>query len=145
MIARRLNELVQRCYQYGEPYVITHQVVLPDGSVRWHQGRGRVVMSGGRPVRMFGTAQDVTDRVRGEQALRQSLDEARRLAAENDALRAELEVQLEEVRASRARIVQAAYEARRRLERDLHDGAQQRLAMVEMTLRAALEADGRER
>lgn len=134
----RLNELVQRCYQYGDPYVITHQVVLPDGSVRWHQGRGRVVMSGGRPVRMFGTAQDVTDRVRGERALRDSLDEARRLAAENDALRAELEVQLEEVRASRARIVQAAYEARRRLERDLHDGAQQRLAMVEMTLRAAL-------
>ena len=133
-----LNELVQRCYQYGEPYVITHQVVLPDGSVRWHQGRGRVVMSDGRPVRMFGTAQDVTDRVRGEQALRDSLDEARRLAAENDALRAELEMQLEEVRASRARIVQAAYEARRRLERDLHDGAQQRLAMVEMTLRAAL-------
>ena len=133
----RLNELVQRCYQYGEPYVITHQVVLPDGSVRWHQGRGRVVMSGGRPVRMFGTAQDVTDRVRGERALRHSLDEAQRLAAENDALRAELEVQLEEVRASRARIVQAAYDARRRLERDLHDGAQQRLAMVEMTLRAA--------
>jgi signal transduction histidine kinase len=95
-------------------------------------------MSGGRPVRMFGTGQDVTDRVRGEQALRHSLDDARRLAAENDALRAELEVQLEEVRASRARIVQAAYEARRRLERDLHDGAQQRLAMVEMTLRAAL-------
>ena len=94
-------------------------------------------MSGGRPVRMFGTAQDVTDRVRGERALRHSLDEAQRLAAENDALRAELEVQLEEVRASRARIVQAAYDARRRLERDLHDGAQQRLAMVEMTLRAA--------
>jgi PAS domain S-box-containing protein len=134
----RLSELVQRCYQHGEPYVITHQVLLPDGSVRWHQGRGRVVMSGGRPVRMFGTAQDVTDRVRGEQALRQSLDEARRLAAENDSLRAELEVQLQEVRASRARIVAAAYEARRRLERDLHDGAQQRLAAVEITLRAAL-------
>jgi hypothetical protein len=60
----------------------------------------------------------------GEQALRKSLEEARRLAAENDALRGELEVQLQEVRASRARIVQAAYQARRRLERDLHDGGQ---------------------
>jgi signal transduction histidine kinase len=99
-------------------------------------------MSDGRPIRMFGTGQDVTERVLGEQALRHSLDEARRLAAENDALRAELEVQLQEVRASRARIVQAAYEARRRLERDLHDGAQQRLAMVEMTLRAALSGPG---
>lgn len=137
-----LEEVVQRCYLEGEPYVENHRVVLPDGRLRWHQGRGRVVMIDGRPVRMFGTGQDVTDRVVGEQALRQSLDEARRLAAENAGLRAELEVQLEEVRASRARIVQAAYEARRRLERDLHDGAQQRLTVVEMTLRAALRQLG---
>jgi PAS domain S-box-containing protein len=136
------QDVVQRCYQQGEPYVETHRVVLPDGRLRWQQGRGQVVMSDGRPVRMFGTGQDVTDRVLGEQALRQSLEEARRLASENDALRAELEVQLEEVRASRARIVQAAYEARRRLERDLHDGAQQRLAAVQMTLRAALRRAG---
>jgi len=133
-----LEEAVQRCYLEGEPYVENHRVMLPDGRLRWHQGRGRVVRSDGRAVRMFGTGQDVTDRVLSEQALRQSLEEARRLAGENAGLRAELEVQLEEVRASRARIVQAAYEARRRLERDLHDGAQQRLAAVEMTLRAAL-------
>ena len=137
-----LEEVVQRCYLEGEPYVENHRVVLPDGRLRWHQGRGRVIMFDGRPVRMFGTGQDVTDRVVGEQALRQSLDEARRLAAENAGLRAELEVQLEEVRASRARIVQAAYEARRRLERDLHDGAQQRLTVVEMTLRAAMRQLG---
>ena len=137
-----LEDAVERCYREAEPYVTSHRVVLPDGRLRWHQGRGRVVMSDGRPVRMFGTGQDVTDRVLGEQALRQSLEEARRLAAENDALRAELEVQLEEVRASRARIVQAAYEARRRLERDLHDGAQQRLTLVEMTLRAAVRQLG---
>ncbi len=137
-----LEEAVDRCYREAKPYVTTHRVVLPDGRLRWHQGRGRVVMSDGRPVRMFGTGQDVTDRVLGEQALRQSLEEARRLAAENDALRAELEVQLEEVRASRARIVQAAYEARRRLERDLHDGAQQRLTLVEMQLRAAVRQLG---
>ena len=138
-----LEEAVQRCYLEGVPYVENHRVILPDGRLRWHQGRGRVVMLDGRPVRMFGTGQDVTDRVVGEQALRQSLDEARRLADENAGLRAELEVQLEEVRASRARIVQAAYETRRRLERDLHDGAQQRLTMVEMTLRAAMRKPGR--
>ena len=137
-----LEEAVERCYREADPDVTTHRVVLPDGRLRWHQGRGRVVMSDGRPVRMFGTGQDVTDRALGEQALRQSLEEARRLAAENDALRAELEVQLKEVRASRARIVQAAYQARRRLERDLHDGAQQRLTLVEMTLRAAVRQLG---
>ena len=42
-------------------------------------------------------------------------------------LRGELRGRLEEVEESRARIVRAGYEERRRLERDLHDGAQQRL------------------
>jgi len=44
---------------------------------------------------------------------------------------------LEEVRASRARIVEAADAERRRLERDLHDGAQQRLVGISLALRLA--------
>jgi signal transduction histidine kinase len=44
-----------------------------------------------------------------------------------------------ELLASRARIVAASDEARRRLERDLHDGAQQRLVLLHLKLRAALE------
>jgi signal transduction histidine kinase len=44
----------------------------------------------------------------------------------------------EEMRASRARIVRAADEARQRLERDLHDGAQQRLVSVSLALRLAV-------
>ncbi len=43
----------------------------------------------------------------------------------------------EELRASRARIVEAADDARRRLERNLHDGAQQRLVFVSIALRLA--------
>src|SRR5207253_2406924 len=49
-----------------------------------------------------------------------------------------------ELRASRARIVQSADEARRRLERNLHDGAQQRLVSVSLALRLVeqmLESD----
>ena len=42
-----------------------------------------------------------------------------------------------ELRASRTRIVEAADEARRRIERDLHDGAQQRLVNVSLGLRLA--------
>ena len=48
----------------------------------------------------------------------------------------ERKLQEEEVRTSRARIVTAADEARRRLERDLHDGAQQRLVVLLLSLRA---------
>ncbi len=62
---------------------------------------------------------------------------ASRLALENERLAAELRAQLKEVRASRARIVEATDEERRRIERDLHDGAQQRLVALGFTLRRA--------
>ncbi len=57
------------------------------------------------------------------------------LTAENQQLNAELQAKVEELRASRARIVEAGYEERRRVERDLHDGAQQRLVALTMSLR----------
>ena len=59
------------------------------------------------------------------------------LALENERLRADVTAQLAEVRASRSRIVEAADDARRKIERDLHDGAQQRLVSVLLTLRRA--------
>jgi signal transduction histidine kinase len=52
-------------------------------------------------------------------------------------LRLELAQALQEVAASRARLVQTGYEERRRLERDLHDGAQQRLVSLGMAVRLA--------
>ncbi len=61
------------------------------------------------------------------------------LSAENEQLTAELRAKVEELRASRARIVEAGYAERRRVERDLHDGAQQRLMALTMTLRLARE------
>jgi signal transduction histidine kinase len=57
-----------------------------------------------------------------------------RLAAENERLQAEVRTQLESVRASRARIVEAQDDERRRIERDLHDGAQQRLVSLQLSL-----------
>ena len=60
-----------------------------------------------------------------------------RLALENQRLHAELRAQLDEVRASRARIVAAGDLERRRLERDLHDGAQQRLLALGIALQLA--------
>ena len=66
-----------------------------------------------------------------------SVASAMRLAVENERLQAEVEAQLEEVRASRMRIVEAGDAERNRLERDLHDGAQQRLVALAMALRVA--------
>ena len=56
------------------------------------------------------------------------------LALHNERLQAELRARLEELAASRARIVEAAQAERRRIERDLHDGTQQRLVSIAMTL-----------
>ena len=60
-----------------------------------------------------------------------------RLALEHEALHAAREARLEELRASRARVVAAADAKRRELERDLHDGAQQRLVAVALAIRLA--------
>jgi signal transduction histidine kinase len=57
------------------------------------------------------------------------------LSVEIARLRVEVRLQLAEVQASRTRIVEAGYEERRRLERDLHDGAQQRLVSLGLRLR----------
>jgi signal transduction histidine kinase len=59
------------------------------------------------------------------------------LELENVRLDAALRARVEELRASRARIVQASDTARRRLERDLHDGAQQRLVALALDLKLA--------
>jgi signal transduction histidine kinase len=60
---------------------------------------------------------------------------ATRLTVENDRLQEEILEQLAEVHASRARLVEAADAERRRIERNLHDGAQQRLVSLSLALR----------
>jgi signal transduction histidine kinase len=69
------------------------------------------------------------------------------LALENERLEAELRARLDELQSSRARLVEVSMFERRRLERDLHDGAQQRLVALSLQLglaRRSLDAgDGR--
>jgi signal transduction histidine kinase len=57
------------------------------------------------------------------------------MALDNESLKAALRARVEELRASRARIVEASIDARRQLERDLHDGAQQQLVALTLELR----------
>jgi signal transduction histidine kinase len=87
----------------------------------------------GRPVAMI--CHDAM--LETEPELVQAVAAAAGLALENERLDAELRARVEELRASRARIVRAAEEERRRLERDLHDGAQQRLVSLALNLRLA--------
>ena len=69
-----------------------------------------------------------------EPELVQAVAATARLTIENQRLQAEVRVQLEEVRASRARIVAFGDAERRRVERNLHGGAQQRLVNLSLAL-----------
>jgi signal transduction histidine kinase len=72
--------------------------------------------------------------LREDYQLVDSICAAAALALDNERLQAELKAHLEELRASRARIVEAAVAERRRIERNLHDGTQQRLVSISMAL-----------
>jgi signal transduction histidine kinase len=81
---------------------------------------------------------DASARMRSDEAraaLVPTLEQEASLAIEMVRLRAELRAQLTEVRDSRRRIVAATESERRRIERDLHDGAQQRLVSIGLALR----------
>jgi signal transduction histidine kinase len=67
--------------------------------------------------------------------LLKAVTSAASLALENERLHAELRAHLDDLRESRARIVEAGDAERRRLERNLHDGAQQRLVSMSLNLR----------
>jgi len=119
----------------------------------WVPGLGRYVDAAGDPVDLEGVdaaGNTYVERegepvavirhdpsLADEPELLSGIAAAAALALENERLDAELRARVEELRASRARIVQAADDERRRLERDLHDGAQQRLVSLALDLRLA--------
>ena len=72
--------------------------------------------------------------LREDPELVDSVCAAAALALDNERLQAELRAHLEELHASRARIVEATDAERRRIERNLHDGTQQRLVSIAMEL-----------
>jgi signal transduction histidine kinase len=80
-----------------------------------------------------------------EPALVEAASAAASLAIDNERLHAEVRAKLKEVKASRARIVEAGDAERRRVERNLHDGAQQRLVSLSLavgSLKDQLEREG---
>jgi PAS domain S-box-containing protein len=105
-----------------EPFGLEYRIVHADGSERWVLDRGQLVRGTGDRLWMDGAIFDITERRAAEAALRRhEIEQAR----------------TEELHASRARIVEAADTARRRIERDLHDGAQQRLVALALDVRMA--------
>jgi signal transduction histidine kinase len=69
-----------------------------------------------------------------EPELLEAVSAATGIAIENGRLHVELRARLEELRGSRARVIEAGQKERQRLERNLHDGAQQRLIALSLEL-----------
>jgi signal transduction histidine kinase len=125
----------------------------PGLELAYRDSRGSFVDAAGRPTVVGpGEGRAVTTVLRGDVPIaalvhstelldRPGLVEdvlaAARVAIENERLQAEVRARLEELRASRARIVETGDAERRKLERDLHDGAQQRLLALSYDLRLA--------
>jgi signal transduction histidine kinase len=103
---------------------------LPPGAGR----AATAITRGGEPLALV-----LHDRVlhHGE-ALEREIGSAARLAVDNERLRAQVLAQLADLRAARSRIVATGDAERTRLERDLHDGAQQRLLALSYDIRTAV-------
>jgi signal transduction histidine kinase len=101
--------------------------------VQLADGDGRVttqLVRGGRPLAVIRHRTDLRD----DPGLIEDVGAAATLALDHGRLQAQARSQLEQLRASRARTVEASDAERRRLERDLHDGAQQRLVVLSFAL-----------
>jgi PAS domain S-box-containing protein len=115
-------ETVSHSTEANEPFVLEYRIVRADGEVRWVLDRGQPVPGPGGRLWLDGALFDITERRAAEAALLAHKVEAARTA---------------ELRASRQRILEAADAARRKIERDLHDGAQQRLVSLVLDVQVA--------
>jgi signal transduction histidine kinase len=119
--------------------------------VYWRPSAGHYVTYDGRPVELPepGSGRAVTEVERegirvgaiihdaslaDEPGLVRAVAASAALALENERLEAELRARLDELQTSRSRLVEVSMFERRRLERDLHDGAQQRLVALSLQL-----------
>lgn len=69
----RVEDAVAKTLAVGSDHRITYRIVLPDGRMRWVEGRGRLFRDDtGRPLRMSGVCMDITGRMQAEHALQTS-------------------------------------------------------------------------
>jgi PAS domain S-box-containing protein len=78
----RVESTIRDSMSSGKPFAFSHRIQRPDGAVRWLECRAEVSLRDGAPVRVFGIAQDVTERKKAEglqsilASIVESIDEA---------------------------------------------------------------------
>jgi PAS domain S-box-containing protein len=120
-----VDQEIRAAIAAGRPFALEYRIMHADGGIRWVLERGVKTIDRDGVEWLDGIIFDITERRAAEQL---------RVEREMEAIR------IAELEASRARIIAAGDAARRRIERDLHDGAQQRLLVASIRLRAAERA-----
>ncbi len=122
----QVEQSVAEAVQARRPFTLEYRIRRRQGDERWVLERGQAQESGDGRLWLDGAIFDITARRAAEDALRE---------------RDVAEAQLAEVRASRARILDAADRARLEIEHNLHDGAQQRFVSIALRLQIWLAAE----
>jgi PAS domain S-box-containing protein len=108
----RLSGAVDKCRKDGTPYELELELLRPDGSTRWIKVQGEAVADAeGHIVKLFGSAQDITERKVSEEAL----------AGMN------------------RKLLEAQEQERTRIGRELHDDVNQRLALLSVEIQRVRE------
>ncbi len=69
----KLQQAIEKTIRNKETYHIQHRLIRPDGEIRWAYGQAETIFDEqGKPVRIVGTVQDITERIRAEEALKES-------------------------------------------------------------------------
>ena len=119
-----VEDAVFEACEAGRPFVLEYRIVRRDGAITWVLERGQLVHGTNGRTWLDGAIFDISARREAEAERRKKEAEQARVA---------------ELRASRARIIEATDLARRKIERDLHDGAQQRFIAVALSLRMLVD------
>ena len=137
-LARTLHDNSLRVFwwdEYRRGYRTSRGDAVADGESIDRPGRSTLVIDSDQgPIALI--EHDVA--LAQDDRLLDAVSSALLLSVDNDRLRARLEQTIQELRESRLRIVEEGYLARRRLERDLHDGSQQQLVSLAISLRIAI-------
>lgn len=136
-LARTLHDSSLRVYwwdEQGKAFLTSDGDRIPDEGESARPGRSTLAIDSDQgPIALI--EHDIA--LSQDDRLLDAVSSALLLSVDNDRLRRRLERTIQELRQSRLRIVEEGYLARRRLERDLHDGSQQQLVSLAISLRIA--------
>jgi PAS domain S-box-containing protein len=134
----RLQAMVQEAMRDGRGYESDLELLRPDRTARWVAVRAEAEMGvSGRVATLRGTVLDISERKLAEQELRRAHQELERKVQERTA---ELATANASLRVLTARLLRLQDDERRRLSRELHDSAGQKLAVLSMNCAALAQS-----